>query len=94
MMGDFVAELTALARDAAGIDDTAAARLAAALRSSYGGQRVRILPVEPVSKERIDSELRRGKVVREIAREMGTSRATIYRHLKPKVARRLPRATG
>jgi len=84
---DIVAEFVALAREA-GVDPHAAQRLGAELRQTYGGQKVTILPREPISLAQIDGSLRQGKPVRVIASEMGCSRATIYRHLSAKVTRR------
>lgn len=81
MKPDFVAEFVALARDTAGIDARAAQQIEARLRSDYGGQTVRIAERPPVTPEFIDARLRERKSVREIAGEVGMSRATIYRML-------------
>ena len=85
---DIVAEFVALAREVAGVDPQAAKRLSAGLRHAYGGQKVIILPREPITLEQIDVGLRQGKPVRTIAGELGCSRATIYRHLSAKVTRK------
>lgn len=85
---DIVAEFIALARDVAGVDPQAAKRLGDGIRHAYGGQKVIILPREPITLEQIDGGLRQGKPVRLIATELGCSRATIYRHLGAKVTRK------
>lgn len=84
---DIVAEFVALAREA-GVDPNAAQRMGAELRQTYGGQKVTILPREPITVEQIDAGLRMGKPVRVIAGELGCSRATLYRHLGAKVTRK------
>jgi len=84
MKSDIVAEIAALAREVAGVDPVAAQKLANAVRNTYGGQSVRILPRAPITLASIDQELRRGKPVRVIAQELGVSRATLYRHLSQK----------
>lgn len=84
---DIVAEFVALAQGH-GVDPNAAHKLAAELRQTYGGQKVTILPREPITVAVIDAALRQGKQVRAIAHEMGCSRATIYRHLNAKVTRK------
>ncbi len=88
MRNDFVTEFVALARDAGGIDDTAARAIEARLRHDYGGQKVHIAERAPVTPEFIDARLRERKSVREIAGEVGMSRATIYRLLGAKSFKR------
>ena len=91
---DIVAEFVSLARDVAGVGPQAAARLEDEMRRSFGGLQVRIAPRPPVTVEQINAELRAGKVVRVIADDFGVSRATIYRHLKKKVAKHGRTATA
>lgn len=81
MRPDFVADVLARLRAAADLEPSAAASLERAIRQTYGGQTLRILPREPVTLEQINAALRTGKPVRVIARELGISRATIYRRL-------------
>lgn len=88
MKPDFVSELVALAGEVAGVDASAAARLDAELRGRFGGKQVRIAERPPLTVERIDAELRQRKPVRQVAADLGVSRATIYRYLgKPKKSR-------
>lgn len=77
---DFVSEFVALAGNV-GLDESASAKLEAEIRGRFGGQQVRIAERPPVTVERIDAILRQRKPVREVAAELGVSRATIYRHL-------------
>jgi DNA invertase Pin-like site-specific DNA recombinase len=79
-MIDWAEHIAKLAATAAGSSD-AAPRIEAELREQLGGQRIRIDPRPPVTRERIDSELRQRKTVAIIASELGVSRATVYRRL-------------
>lgn len=79
---DFVAQVVALARETAQIDERAAREIEARLRSEHGGRTVRIAERAPLTPEFIDSRLRERKSVREIANESSVSRATVYRMLK------------
>lgn len=97
MPTDYAAEIAALARQVAGLDERASARFEQAIRSEYGGQSVRIYAQQPVSVDmaRVDAELRRRVPVAEIAQRMGVSRSTMYRHLRrPKVPRGGPDGTA
>lgn len=81
---DVAAEIAALAREVApALDAAAAARLEHAIRARWGGERVPILERAPVTLEQIDQRLRARMPVTEIAEDVGLSRATIYRMLRP-----------
>ena len=78
---DFAAEFVALAREVAEIDASASVRIEAELRRRYGGEQVRIAERAPLTLSVIDGLLRERKPVRQVANELGVSRATIYRHI-------------
>lgn len=77
---DFVADLMGLVR-LAGLEADAADRLEVQIRARWADQAVRIRAVRPVTLDDINAALRQRKPVREIADELGMSRATIYRRL-------------
>ena len=80
-MIDDAARIAAIACQALAADPGSSQAVEAALRRELGGQRVRIEPRAPVTIEAIDAGLRAGKVVRVIARDLGVSRSTLYRHI-------------
>ena len=57
------------------------------LRAELGGQRLRIDARPPLEMGLVDTRLRERIPVREIARELGVHRATLYKHLQPKSRR-------
>lgn len=57
------------------------------LRAELGGQRLRIEARPPLDMGFVDQRLRQRVPVREIARELGVHRATLYKHLQPKSRR-------
>ena len=69
----------------------ARAQVEAAIRRELGGAELRIPRRAPVTLDRINSGLYAGRPVRELARELGISRATIYRMLG---SRKSQRAAG
>lgn len=81
---DHTAQITALFARVAAVPAEALAQVETELRRNFGGQRVQILREPPVTLERINERLYQGKAVRQIAAELGVSRATIYRNLKRK----------
>jgi len=78
---DYVSELVRTVSAVASLDPEAEQRAAAAIRGRFGGQKLRIDPREPITVEKIDAGLRARQPVREIAADLGVSRATIYRML-------------
>lgn len=87
---DFAAQFAALACEIAGADPSRVQLLEHELRRRYGSTCVRITPRPPVTLERINARLQAGLKVREIARETGLSRSTIYRHLGRRKSQRKP----
>ena len=84
MKRDFATEFVALAREVAAVSPDAGARLESELRQRYAGEPIRIAERPPVTPERVDELLRQRKPVRVVAADLGVSRATIYRLLKPR----------
>lgn len=78
---DFVNEVVALAQQIGVLDPVGSQQLDQELRTRFGGDRVRIASVAPLTIEKIDAGLRARKPVAWIAAEEGVSRATIYRLL-------------
>lgn len=81
MKPDHASELVRVVASVVSLDPDAAARAEEAVRARFGGQKVRIEPRAPVTVEMIDAGLRQRLPVREIAGNLGVSRATIYRIL-------------
>lgn len=78
---DFAEQFSVLACEIAGADPSRAPLIERELRRRFGRTSVRIQPSPPVTLDRINAGLRAGCSVREIARDTGVSRSTIYRHL-------------
>ena len=53
----------------------------AAIRREFGGEEIRIPRRAPVTLEAVNAGLYAGLPVREVARDLGISRATVYRML-------------
>jgi len=87
---DFVAQLLALLTRAASLDEPTRKQIEKDIRTLWGGRNVRISRRYPVTLEEIDARLRERKPVREIAEELESSRATIYRRLSLKSRKRTP----
>lgn len=84
MPPDYAARIAALAREVAGVDERASLQFERALRDEFGGRTIPIAAQPPVRVDlaRVDAGLRERLPVDEIARQIGVSRTTIYRHLK------------
>ena len=87
---DFAVQFAVLACEIAGADPSRAPLIERELRRRFGSKSVRIEPRPPVTIDRINACLRAGCTVREIARETGVSRSTIYRHLGRRKSQRAP----
>lgn len=82
---DCTTRIVALVTQVAEVPPEAQRRIEAALRRDFGGQNVRIDREPPITRERVNAELRQGKAVAVIAQELGVCRNTIYRRLRAKV---------
>lgn len=78
---DHAAEIARVAAEVLCLPAQAACRLEGELRERYGGKRIRIAERPSVTPALVDSWLRSGLGVRQIAAEMGLHRSTIYRML-------------
>lgn len=90
---DYAAQIAALARTVAGVDERASARLEQAIRQEFGGRSVPIASQPPVNVDmtQVDAGLRARMPVTEIARQIGVSRTTLYRHLRARATKVPPR---
>lgn len=84
MKPDAVQQILEIVGTVAQVDARALSRVDQAIRRELGGTAMRIQPRAPVTLEQIDAGLRQRKPVAVIASEVGLSRATVYRMLKPK----------
>ena len=90
MKPDFVTSLMALIERSASINDETKRKIEEDIRDHWGGKKVTIASKAPLTNEQIDERLRCRMPVREIAREFGTCRSTIYRRLGVKARGKKP----
>ena len=84
MKVDAVQELLRIVGEVVQVEPAALSRADVAIRREFGGCALRIHSRAPVGIDQIDAGLRQRKPVAVIASEIGISRATVYRMLKPK----------
>lgn len=84
---DYAAQIAQAVGEVLALDTMASGRVAEAIRERFGGQRLRIEAVAPVTLEAVDAGLRERKPVAVIAGEVGVHRSTIYRLLGRKKSR-------
>lgn len=88
MKTDAVHRILEVVGSVAQLDAAALSRADQAIRREFGGAAMRIQQKAPVTIQDIDMRLRARKPVAVIAHEVGLSRATVYRMLSRKYAKK------
>ena len=86
--GDLIADVCRRFRQLdADISELLASRVEKEARQAYGGERIYVANQVLRDKARALEGVVQGRPVREMAKELGVSRITIYRHLKRRQSR-------